>query len=40
MQIKKWISRLALELRKTFRKLSMPSRRLVVDFAHMLAKQG
>ena len=29
----------AIELRKTFRKLSMPSRRLVVDFAHMLAKQ-
>jgi transcriptional regulator with XRE-family HTH domain len=30
----------AIELRKTFRKLSMPSRRLVVDFAHMLAKQA
>ena len=30
----------AIELRKTFRKLSMPNRRLVVDFAHMLAKQG
>lgn len=30
----------AIELRKIFRKLSMPSRRLVVDFAHMLAKQG
>jgi hypothetical protein len=30
----------AVELRKTFRKLSLPSRRLVVDFAHMLAKQG
>ena len=29
----------AVELRKTFRKLSLPSRRLVVDFAHMLAKQ-
>ena len=29
----------AIELRKTFRKLSLPSRRLVVDFAHMLAKQ-
>ncbi len=29
----------AVELRKTFRKLSMPNRRLVVDFAHMLAKQ-
>jgi transcriptional regulator with XRE-family HTH domain len=30
----------AIELRKTFRRLSMPNRRLVVDFAHMLAKQG
>lgn len=30
----------ALELRKTFRKLPLPSRRLVVDFAHMLAKQA
>ena len=30
----------AIELRKTFRKLSIPNRRLVVDFAHMLAKQG
>jgi transcriptional regulator with XRE-family HTH domain len=29
----------AIELRKTFRKLSMTNRRLVVDFAHMLAKQ-
>jgi len=29
----------AVELRKTFRKLSLPSRSLVVDFAHMLAKQ-
>jgi transcriptional regulator with XRE-family HTH domain len=29
----------AMELRKTFRKLTLPSRRLVVDFAHMLAKQ-
>lgn len=29
----------AAELRKTFRKLTLPSRRLVVDFAHMLAKQ-
>ena len=29
----------AVELRKTFRKLTLPSRRLVVDFAHMLAKQ-
>ena len=29
----------AVELRKTFRKLSLPGRRLVVDFAHMLAKQ-
>lgn len=28
----------AVELRKTFRKLSLPSRRLVVDFAHMLGK--
>lgn len=28
------------ELRKTFRKLSLPSRRLVVDFAQMLAKQS
>ena len=30
----------AIELRKTFRKLSLPSRRLVVDFAHMLAKRA
>lgn len=30
----------AIELRKTFRKLSLPSRRLIVDFAHMLAKQA
>ena len=30
----------AAELRKTFRKLSMPSRRLVVDFAHMLMKRS
>ena len=30
----------AVELRKTFRRLSMSNRRLVVDFAHMLAKQG
>ena len=29
----------AIELRKTFRTLSLPNRRLVVDFAHMLAKQ-
>ncbi len=29
----------AIELRKTFRKLTLPNRRLVVDFAHMLAKQ-
>lgn len=29
----------AVELRKTFRKLPLQSRRLVVDFAHMLAKQ-
>ena len=29
----------AVELRKVFRKLSLPSRRLVVDFAQMLAKQ-
>lgn len=29
----------AVELRKTFRKLSLPSRRLVVDFAQMLAKK-
>ena len=28
------------ELRKTFRKLSKQNRRLVVDFAYMLAKQG
>jgi len=28
------------ELRKTFRKLTMSNRRLVVDFARMLAKQG
>lgn len=32
-------SPVAIELRKTFRKLSLPSRRLVVDFAHMLVKQ-
>ncbi len=30
----------AVELRKTFRRLSMASRRLVVDFAHMLAKRS
>lgn len=30
----------AVELRKTFRKLSLPSRRLVVDFAHMLDKRA
>lgn len=30
----------AIELRKAFRKLSLPSRRLVVDFAQMLAKQS
>lgn len=30
----------AVDLRKTFRRLSMSNRRLVVDFAHMLAKQG
>lgn len=30
----------ALELRKTFRKLSLPSRRLVVDFAQMLVKRS
>ena len=30
----------AVELRKAFRKLSLPSRRLVVDFAQMLAKQA
>lgn len=30
----------AVELRKIFRKLSQPSRRLVVDFAHMLAKRS
>jgi len=30
----------AIELRKAFRKLSLPSRRLVVDFAQMLAKQA
>ena len=30
----------ALELRKAFRKLSRPSRRLVVDFAQMLAKRS
>lgn len=29
----------AVELRKVFRKLSLPSRRLVVDFAQMLVKQ-
>ena len=29
----------ASELRKTLRKLSLQNRRLVVDFAHMLAKQ-
>ena len=30
----------AIELRKAFRKLPLPSRRLVVDFAQMLAKQA
>ena len=30
----------AVELRKAFRRLSLPSRRLVVDFAQMLAKQA
>lgn len=30
----------AVELRKVFRRLSLPSRRLVVDFAQMLAKQA
>ena len=30
----------ALELRKAFRKLSRPSRRLVVDFAQMLVKRS
>ena len=30
----------AVALRKTFRKLSMPSRRLVVDFANMLVKRS
>jgi transcriptional regulator with XRE-family HTH domain len=30
----------AIELRKTFRKLSLPNRRLVVDFVNMLAKQA
>lgn len=30
----------AVELRKVFRKLTLPSRRLVVDFAQMLAKQA
>lgn len=30
----------AVELRKTFRKLSQPSRLLVVDFAQMLAKRS
>lgn len=30
----------AVELRKIFRKLSQPSRRLVVDFAQMLAKRS
>lgn len=30
----------AIELRKTFRKLPLPSRRLVVDFAHMLAERA
>ena len=30
----------AVELRTTFRKLSLPSRRLVVDFAHMLDKRS
>ena len=30
----------AIDLRKTFRKLSKQNRRLVVDFAHMLAKHG
>ncbi len=30
----------AIELRKAFRKLPLPSRRLLVDFAQMLAKQA
>lgn len=30
----------AIELRKVFRKLPLPARRLVVDFAQMLAKQS
>lgn len=30
----------ALELRKTFRRLSLPNRRLVVDFAQMLVKRS
>ena len=30
----------AVELRKAFRKLSLPSRRLVVDFAHMLDRRS
>ena len=30
----------AVELRKTFRKLSLPSRQLVVDFANMLDKRS
>jgi len=30
----------AVELRKTFRRLSSPNRRLVVDFAHMLDKRS
>ena len=30
----------AVELRKVFRGLPLPSRRLVVDFAHMLAKRS
>lgn len=30
----------AVELRKAFRKLSLPSRRLVVDFAHMLVQHA
>lgn len=30
----------ALELRKTFRRLSLPNRRLVLDFAQMLVKRS
>ncbi len=30
----------AVELRKMFRKLPLPSRRLIVDFAHMLAERS